>query len=1151
MKKRIYCALFAAIMLLSACTKDQVSNSNTGFLRSFRAQIEDLDTKASINLSEGSDSYGKVSFEQGDQVKVSNGKSTALFTYNATKGEFETSDTQFEATGEYTAVYPAAAADQTFAADGSIGVTLSANQDPSDSKISAGVMHATGTSTSLLFRNLCGLVKLKLQGTQALKSITFRSAQTPCQGAAIISKQGVLTMQTGAGLELSLPCTGQTLEQEGNARYFALPAGLYTGGFELDIEFSDGSKSLQSTTNDILITASKIDAMKLFTASSETFSGGKGTAADPWLIATRDDLQSLCAFTSNTETAAKYASAHYRITRDIDFTGATALTPACSLEDVPFSGTLDGCNHTLTALKIENKPELPCGLFAFTRGATVKNLTVDADYTASALNTGGIAGKADESTFQGCCIKGKIYSTAKTSYDGYDVGNTGGVAGLATKCTIEECLFQGTVITDSSTIGGMAGHALTTTFLKCTVAQDADINASAHFVGGIAGRARENCTFDQCNMSGRISAYSGNYIGGITSHLTSGVIKDCVTTATADIAAKGNHAGGICGALQPNETGAYTTAGVEGCTVYCKVFGAQNVGGICGYQGATANHKSWVKDCTSYGAVKGGTYNAAGISGTISASGECHIERCKSYGEVYGEAYNVGGICGYAVNTAPCHITDCAAYGNLQGLYAVGGIVGYIKTNSAAGVYDVVNCLYAGKVIDITGNNGANGYTLGAGIVSWLNLASSGKASIINCVARVQQIKTRANYVSGGTTYPSKTNTVGGIIGFQNGAPAACTIWGCYASLPKSGVSIDGGEFTSTHLGGVYAKIDSKSVGITKISHCWFPESMSVIGPGASSVTGIDAATTGKYSSASELLEKMNAAVTAYNGTYTLLDWVADTDTYPVLKGMTAQQQVSTAKRISVIGDSISTFRGFVPNGYGCHYPTADWDLTHVDQTYWHLLAYKHMSDAVIDRNIAFSGTAVARTTNTSYSSQSWFGQDFCARFKQQNGVGTPDIILIHGGTNDYAHNCDKLSPSVSAIQGKTIPEQSEWNSMFSAAEACTTLSQAEALNDTTFCEAYIKLIRMINIKYPNVKVVCIIGDYISECVVNSILEIANHYDNLKAVNLYAVNGYNDQTYMPKHDYNPQTGKGCHPSAKAMKFIAEKIYTEVGAWLEN
>ena len=86
--------------------------------------------------------------------------------------------------------------------------------------------------------------------------------------------------------------------------------------------------------------------------------------------------------------------------------------------------------------------------------------------------------------------------------------------------------------------------------------------------------------------------------------------------------------------------------------------------------------------------------------------------------------------------------------------------------------------------------------------------------------------------------------------------------------------------------------------------------------------------------------------------------------------------------------------------------------------------------------------------------------------------------------------------------------------------------------------------------RYPNVKIVCLIGDCLTTGVEKSTIRIAEHY-GARYVDLYAVNGYNDQTYMPKHDYNPETGKGCHPGSAAMKFIAEKIYTELGDWLEE
>ena len=79
---------------------------------------------------------------------------------------------------------------------------------------------------------------------------------------------------------------------------------------------------------------------------------------------------------------------------------------------------------------------------------------------------------------------------------------------------------------------------------------------------------------------------------------------------------------------------------------------------------------------------------------------------------------------------------------------------------------------------------------------------------------------------------------------------------------------------------------------------------------------------------------------------------------------------------------------------------------------------------------------------------------------------------------------------------------------------------------------------------------------------------IAEHYkSHCRYVDLYAVNGFNDlgfdgeylklgyQPNMPKHDFDWSiktiSGHGDHPSAQAMKFIADKIYKEQGAWLES
>ena len=291
----------------------------------------------------------------------------------------------------------------------------------------------------------------------------------------------------------------------------------------------------------------------------------------------------------------------------------------------------------------------------------------------------------------------------------------------------------------------------------------------------------------------------------------------------------------------------------------------------------------------------------------------------------------------------------------------------------------------------------------------------------------------------------------------------------------------------------------------------------------------------------------MNAAVAAYSGSckYPLKNWVMDADGYPVIEGMTTNLTTTTTrKRISVIGDSISTFRGIVPYGYGCHYPTADGDLTSLSQTYWWILANELMLDATIERNLSYSGSCVAYANGVDLP-------HYPMHFIDQQGLGEADIVIIHGGTNDWSKNKAPLYGNVS-MKATEGPKDSDLAPLFSAAEAATTRKAVEALDDTTFCTAYIKLIELILERRADTKIVCIVGDYTGVGVQQSIHKIAAHYpNNARVVDLLAVNGFNDQVYMPKHDYNPATGGGCHPSAKAMVFMANKIYDELGAWLEE
>ena len=207
--------------------------------------------------------------------------------------------------------------------------------------------------------------------------------------------------------------------------------------------------------------------------------------------------------------------------------------------------------------------------------------------------------------------------------------------------------------------------------------------------------------------------------------------------------------------------------------------------------------------------------------------------------------------------------------------------------------------------------------------------------------------------------------------------------------------------------------------------------------------------------------------------------------------------------------------------------------LDYVEQTYWYRLAHDFMENATIDTNIAYGGTTV--TTARVH--------DFCFNFMEQGGVGTPDIILIYGGTNDNnvaeARGLE-LVPGVDAITATSAPYL---NDVFRMANRAKTLEQAYALPGGTFCEAYVKLLRLCTIKYPDVKIVNIIGDWLCVGMEKSIIAISDNYSNTRYVD-FRVNGKNDMVNIPK------IGAGCHPNYVGMEYIARTIYSTVGEWLE-
>ena len=674
-----------------------------------------------------------------------------------------------------------------------------------------------------------------------------------------------------------------------------------------------------------------------------------------------------------------------------------------------------------------------------------------------------------------------------------------------------------------------------------------DFVSDQMFFGGIAGKA-VNSTIENCSVSGymkstarftwadwdAVTTDSSNhgFVGGLVGFASGSTVKG--STFSGQVSAMGKNIGGIAGYLDDGSIVEDCTA-AEGSEVYTSYHVA---GGIAG----AVTGASTVKGCSSLAAVSALGCWVSGIAGYLQDGG---IEDCvtSSRAIVSCRQYNVGGIVGGMMprEGESTSVSGCASYADVQGQYNIGGIAGTI--DSQAGSTAVISgCAFVGGALYATGAN-ASSYNLIGGIVGWIR--SRGTATVENCASQSALVKASIQNSQTGSDAAKCVGGVAGLVGYKDQA-GTTTVRNCWSNLDQSRILVRYkamASYTDTfvHYGSVYG---GGGTALT-LENCWRDAGFAPY----SKSDALDSGCPGIEPAAFT-----DGTLLASLGT----GWTASAVGFPLPEGTLADPSPKSASalKVSVIGDSISTFAGYIPAGYNYHYPNADGAVTQVSQTYWYRLIYNKLSNATLDLNMSYSGSAVTRSTNEAKKSNHWYENCYIQRYLRQGGVGNPDIVLIHGGTNDWAHADCPLYPGSRTCQYKVdgvwysedAPSDEVCANVFSAADAASSYEEATALEDTDFLSAYTKLVKMLQEQYPEVKIVCIVGDYLSEGVEQCVLKVAQHY-GAKAVNLLRVNGFNDQTYMPKHDYNGTSG--CHPNARAMEFIADKIYTELGSWLEN
>lgn len=211
-------------------------------------------------------------------------------------------------------------------------------------------------------------------------------------------------------------------------------------------------------------------------------------------------------------------------------------------------------------------------------------------------------------------------------------------------------------------------------------------------------------------------------------------------------------------------------------------------------------------------------------------------------------------------------------------------------------------------------------------------------------------------------------------------------------------------------------------------------------------------------------------------------------------------------KRLAIIGDSISTFEGIIPSDHRPYYtitPAAGCDVTDWTKTYWGLLINNYWK-CELDVNTSWSGSSVASgkagSVRTPFVDESRLGL-----------LQNPDCVILFGGTND-------------ALASNEI----------GLGEFCYGTPLASINHNKRFRDAYIYVIKYIKNKFPNAKIICIIGTHITGEYGNSVAAIAKYY------NLPCVDFRGEENVAGK----VTLFSGSHPDAAGHAYKAQKIYNE-------
>lgn len=441
-------------------------------------------------------------------------------------------------------------------------------------------------------------------------------------------------------------------------------------------------KRFLSTLLIFVLLISAVPISLTVSANTTDFAGGSGTESDPYLIATKYQLDNV----------RDYPEAHFKMTADVVFTDADFSAGGDFYNAGNFfvslgslAGSFDGNGHAIKNLKINcvGSSGYTALFYQISSGAVLKNLYIEGGViSGSTSHISAFAGR-NSGTIENCRNTATITANVDASLKFWAGGIVADNSGYIQNCRNDGDISASCVDPSSSST----------------------VSAQSSYVGGIAAHNRHTVT--DCHNSGRVysrgkdSALAGGIIGFDESSM------GCKTTGCSNAGAV------TADAFKYRSTPHLYAGGIVGtgnvCTSIINCYNIGNVtvlngsqgfaGGIMGKHGSN----EYIKNCYNLGEISSGfdviDAYVGGVTGYNDSNGR--IWSCYNAGRVFGKATDLcyaGGVSGYCLG----RLTYCYNNANVTGetesqwastVYA-GGVVGLLSSQYV----NAINCYNTGDV---------------------------------------------------------------------------------------------------------------------------------------------------------------------------------------------------------------------------------------------------------------------------------------------------------------------------------------------------------------------------------------------------------------------------------------------------------------------